>query len=101
MRVLVGVGTVSGATVMTVTSLVRQSVTRELPAKHQMEEEEGRKVSLRQEGWCLIKDALTPGQVAESLGSFKKGVEAGTSFFLYLFPGQLGRIRQGFWYMLW
>merc|ERR1712012_475780 len=66
MRVLVGVGTVGGATVMTVTSLVRQSVTRELPAKHQMEEEEGRKVSLRQEGWCLIKDALTPGRVAES-----------------------------------
>ena len=23
------------------------------------------------------------------------------SFFLYLFPGQLGRIRQGFRYMLW
>ena len=79
MRVLVGVGTIGGATVMTATSLVRQSVTRELPAKHQMEEEEGRKVSLRQEGWCLIKDALTPGRVAESLGSFKKGVEAGTS----------------------
>merc|ERR1712156_564958 len=44
-----------------------------------MVEEEGRKVSLRQEGWCFIKDALTPGRVAESLGSFKKGVEAGTS----------------------
>ena len=33
MRVLVGVGTIGGATMVTVGSLVRQSVTRELPEK--------------------------------------------------------------------
>ena len=78
MRVLVGVGTIGGATMVTVGSLVRQSVTRELPEK-QLEAEKSGLASLQQEGWCLIKEALPASQVAESLGSFKKGVTAGTS----------------------
>ena len=78
MRVLVGVGTMGGATMLTVGSLVRQSVTRELPEK-QREGEEGSLASLQQEGWCLMREALPASQLAESLGSFRRGVEAGTS----------------------
>ena len=78
MRVLVGVGTLGGTTMMTVGCLVRQSVTRELPEK-QMEGEEGCLVSLQHEGWCLMKEALPAIQLAESLVSFRRGVEAGTN----------------------
>merc|ERR1711972_768844 len=63
---------------VTVSSLVRQSVTRELPEK-QTEGEERCLTSLRQEGWCLMKEALPASHLAESLGSFRKGVEAGVS----------------------
>ena len=78
MKVLVGVGTLGGATMVTVGCLVRQSVTRELPEK-QIKGEEGCLVSLQQEGWCLMKEALPASQLADSLASFRRGVEAGTS----------------------
>merc|ERR1712032_1154731 len=87
-RVFVGVATMGGATMMTVGSLVRQSVTRELPEKH-IEGEEGRLASLQQEGWCLMKEALSASQLAESLASFRKGAEAGTSIQLLK--------KAGFW----
>ena len=78
MRVLVGLGTLGGGTMMTVGFLVRQSVTRELPEK-QLKGEEAIMVNLQQEGWCLMKEALPARQLAESLVSFRRGVEAGTS----------------------
>jgi len=78
MRLLVGVGTMGGATMVTVGSLVRQSVTRELPEK-QMESEERCQASLQQEGWCLMKEALPASHLAKSLESFRRGVEAGAS----------------------
>ena len=87
-RVMVGVATMGGATLMTVGSLVRQSVTRELPEKH-IEGEEGRLASLQQEGWCLMKEALPASQLAGSLASFRKGAEAGTSIQLLK--------KAGFW----
>merc|ERR1711971_186894 len=85
-RVVVGVATMGGATMMTVGSLVRQSVTRELPEKHVEGEE---LASLQQEGWCLMKEALPASQLAESLASFRKGAEAGTSIQLLK--------KAGFW----
>ena len=87
-RVVVGVATMGGATMMTVGSLVRQSVTRELPEK-QIEGEEGCLASLQQEGWCLMKEALPASHLAESLASFRKGAEAGTSIQLLK--------KAGFW----
>ena len=71
-------GTMGGATMMIVSSLVRQSMTRELPEK-QTEGEEGCLAILQQEGWCLMREALPANHLAESLGSFRRGVEAGTS----------------------
>jgi len=88
MRVLVGVGTMGGVTMVTVGSLVRQSVTRELPEK-QVESEEECLASLQQEGWCLMKEALPASHLAESLGSFRRGVKAGASSHLLK--------KAGFW----
>jgi len=83
MRVLVGVGTMGGATMVTMSSLVRQSVTRELP-EMQVDGEEASLARLQEEGWCVMKEALPASQLAESLGSFRRGVEAGGSSDLQL-----------------
>lgn len=86
-RVLVGVGAImGGATMITLDSLVRRSVTRELSEKLVEGEH---LVSLQQEGWCLMKEALPACKLAESLESFRKGVEAGTSIQLLK--------KAGFW----
>ena len=79
MKVLVAVGTMGGATTLTVRSLVKQSVTRELPAEMQMEDRGGSLTNLQKEGWCVLKEVFQANRLAESLESFRKAVEAGSS----------------------
>jgi len=78
MRVLVAVGSIGGAATLTTSTLVRQSVNRELPEK-QMEGDRSGLSYLQKEGWCVMKEALQTNQLAKSLGSFRKAVEAGSS----------------------
>ena len=80
-------GGVAGATMMAIGSLVRQSGKRELVGTE--DTEGGGLASLQQEGWCQLRDALAARTLADSLDSYRAGVEAGTSS---------RRLRQaGFW----
>jgi len=76
--VLVAVGSIGGAATLTTNTLVKQSVTRELPEK-QMEGDRSSLSCLQKEGWCIKKEILQANELAQSLGSFRKAEEAGSS----------------------